>query len=368
MVRLHDDPDNFISLVTSVGNRSGIREDILEKDYYVVLFLEELSEMQKEGLPAYFKGGTALYKMLKSPNRFSEDIDLSVDTRGKSNSQNKVLLERSTKKFSSLERDPSKGFSHRSEMESHYSYTPIFPPSAPDPLDRFGTMKIEATSFTTPEPVSGVQVTPLIYDFADDREKHTLESLYGVKPFSVACISMERIFVDKLFAAEGYLRRTLSGQSKDFEASKQIYDLSVLSKNESILALLDNDSEMERLLKIQTDEEIKRHGGIGGVLPKDFMLFSSPDIYSRLYSEYNHMQNVYVFDPRYNIPFKDAVSSVMDLGEKLNSKGVWRDFGDLSSPPEPRPAEKGGVAGYSEAHSTIQNRDSETKGKNYPER
>lgn len=31
-----------------------------------------------EGLPAYFKGGTALYKALKTTNRFSEDIDFSV--------------------------------------------------------------------------------------------------------------------------------------------------------------------------------------------------------------------------------------------------------------------------------------------------
>lgn len=58
------------------------RTDVLEKDYYVVLTLKELAGMQKDDLPAFFKGGTALYKALKTTNRFSEDIDLSVDTRG----------------------------------------------------------------------------------------------------------------------------------------------------------------------------------------------------------------------------------------------------------------------------------------------
>lgn len=51
----------------------GVRLDILEKDYYVSLLLRELAEKQKE-LPAYFKGGTALYKAQKSIRRFSQDM------------------------------------------------------------------------------------------------------------------------------------------------------------------------------------------------------------------------------------------------------------------------------------------------------
>ena len=62
--------------------------DIIEKDYYVVMILKMLSEKQSNGLHAFFKGGTALYKAIKTVNRFSEDIDLSVDA-GENNSQNK---------------------------------------------------------------------------------------------------------------------------------------------------------------------------------------------------------------------------------------------------------------------------------------
>lgn len=64
-------------ILRDTGKSSGVRADILEKDYYVTLFLKELSELQNNGLKAYFKGGTALYKALKATNRFSEDIDLS---------------------------------------------------------------------------------------------------------------------------------------------------------------------------------------------------------------------------------------------------------------------------------------------------
>ena len=74
-MKLHLDKDAFGVLLEDIHSRTGYRTDVLEKDYYVVLILSELAEMQKDGLPAYFKGGTALYKALKTTNRFSEDIE-----------------------------------------------------------------------------------------------------------------------------------------------------------------------------------------------------------------------------------------------------------------------------------------------------
>ena len=75
---LHNDQDAFRVLLETIHNETGYRKDVLEKDYYVVLLLKELSELQRDGLPAYFKGGTALYKALKTTNRFSEDIYLLI--------------------------------------------------------------------------------------------------------------------------------------------------------------------------------------------------------------------------------------------------------------------------------------------------
>ena len=101
-MKLHEDRDAFLFMIEQIHQKTGQREDVLEKDYYVVLFLKELAKMQEEGLQAYFKGGTALYKALKTTKRFSEDIDLSVDTRGCSRSQNDKRLERAAKKYQSL--------------------------------------------------------------------------------------------------------------------------------------------------------------------------------------------------------------------------------------------------------------------------
>ena len=54
-MKLHLDRDAFGVLLEDIHSRTGYRTDVLEKDYYVVLILSELAEMQKDGLPAYFK-------------------------------------------------------------------------------------------------------------------------------------------------------------------------------------------------------------------------------------------------------------------------------------------------------------------------
>lgn len=102
-MKLHKDKYAFLTLIHKIHDRSRIREDILEKDYYVTLLLKELSEKQEQ-LPAYFKGGTALYKALKSIRRFSEDIDLTVDIGGCSSSQAKKRLELASRRYRSLPR------------------------------------------------------------------------------------------------------------------------------------------------------------------------------------------------------------------------------------------------------------------------
>ena len=95
-MKLHEDKFAFLNIINLIHEASGIRSDILEKDYYVTLLLRELADKQAE-LPAYFKGGTALYKAQKSIRRFSEDIDLTVCIDNCSNSQAKKRLELATK-------------------------------------------------------------------------------------------------------------------------------------------------------------------------------------------------------------------------------------------------------------------------------
>lgn len=321
-MNLHLDTLAFQVLLNDIHERTGYRLDVLEKDYYVVLLLKELSTMQNEGLKAYFKGGTALYKALRTTNRFSEDIDLSVDTRDLSRTQNDKLLEKSTKKYASLERIPTEGKTNRSEVVAVYSYFPISQYDKNDALQRFGKVKVESTSFTISEPISDIEVSAMIYDLANDEQKKILCEKYSVCPFFVKTITLERIFIDKLFAAESYVRKS-DVPHRAFEAAKHIYDLSVMSAHPQIIALFDNETEMKRLLQIRLTEEKVRLDGVPNLAPKDFIFFEEVKYNENIRQAYEIMQRQYVLRNCDRISFETAVNSLSTIHQKLCNNRAW---------------------------------------------
>lgn len=324
-MKLHEDAGAFVNVLETIGEREGYRLDVLEKDYYVVLILKELSEKQKAGLPAYFKGGTALYKLLKNAKRFSEDIDLSVDTRGCSGSQNKKRLNLATKEYKSLKRNKSEGSTNKSEVIAYYTYEPVEDFDRDDQLSRFGKMMIEATSFTISEPVAEMEITPLIYDLATKEERKELAEQYEVGPFSVEAITIDRIFVDKLFAAESYVRKS-NEKNRAFEAAKHIYDLSVMMDIEEIKALLTDEVKMKKLLDIRMEEEKGRLDGIPGVRPQEFILFFEAANNERVKREYGNMMGVYVFREKDRIPYYEAMMRLQQINTMLERNKAWSEY------------------------------------------
>lgn len=324
-MKLHLDPNAFRVLIEQIHQQTGYRTDVLEKDYYVTLILEELSERQENGLPAYFKGGTALYKALKTTNRFSEDIDLSVDTRECSRSQNDKRLEQATKKYTGLFRNASEGRTNRSEVITVYTYEPVTTYDADDALQRFGRVKIEATSFTISEPVEKLMIAPMIYDYATDEQRYILKTQYDVAPFPIMTISLERAFIDKLFAAEAYTRRS-DDPHRAFEAAKHLYDLSVMARLHVIQGLYANDAKLKHLLNIRIEEEADRLDGIPGVTPQEFTFFQTLATNTAIRRAYEIMQNQYVLTPSDRIPFEDAVSAIQGIQSQLQKCPAWMEY------------------------------------------
>lgn len=288
-MKLHEDKDAFGLLLENIHEKTGYRTDVLEKDYYVLLILQELSNFQADGLPAYFKGGTALYKALKTTNRFSEDIDLSVDTRGCSRT------------------DPVTAF------------------DTDDALQRFGKLKVEATSFTISEPVDSLEISAMLYNLATEEQKKILETVYDVKPFFIQTITLERIFVDKLFAAEAYVRHSSINQ-RAFEAAKHIYDLAVIAQHPKVSALLSDSDKLKHLLEIRMKEEQGRLDGIPGIVPTEFIFFTQAGDNSGVRKAYETMQNQYVLREQDRIEFKTAVKALINIQESLLKNPAWTDF------------------------------------------
>lgn len=321
-MRLHNDKDAFIVLLEDIHDKTGYRLDVLEKDYYVVLILKELAKKQSDGLPAYFKGGTALYKALKTTRRFSEDIDLSVDTRDCSRTQNDKRLENATKKYKELIRVPEQGKTNRSEVVAVYNYEPVVAYDHNDTLQRFGKLKIEATSFTISDPITDLEISPLLYNLASEEQRKILQDIYDIKPFYVKTITLERIFIDKLFAAESYYRKS-SQDHRAFEAAKHIYDLSVMSKHPNIINLMSDESKMKRLLDIRTQEELGRLDGISNVNPSSFLFFEHTNENKDIKRAYEIMQNQYVFRKKDKISFQQVIQDLSKILTSLNKNKSW---------------------------------------------
>ena len=76
-MRLHKDAETFRELISIVAADKHLPESAIERDYYIVLLLKNLSESEYADR-CVFKGGTSLSKCYPgSIERFSEDIDLT---------------------------------------------------------------------------------------------------------------------------------------------------------------------------------------------------------------------------------------------------------------------------------------------------
>lgn len=328
MMMLHLDRETFEGIVLTIASRQGIRPDVLEKDYYVCLMLSELSGNQAD-LKTYFKGGTALYKALRTMNRFSEDIDLTVYVEDcKTNSQRKRRLEKSAEDYNCLPKlttDPD-NYKSKGNITVVYGYNPIFIDELDDPLQRFGRVKVEATSFTVSEPTQPMTIAPLLYESATDEEKVILTANYQVFPFPIQTIKLERIFIDKVFAAEFYFRKvndsSLGFPEREgfaFDVAKHIYDLMVLYAHPIIQSLLSNETELRQMIQFKRVEEQVRTGGIEESLRiRDFSYFGQALEHDLLSSAYQRMQDTYVFHDKDKKSLGDAgivFSAILEIDE-----------------------------------------------------
>ncbi|HEX8163583.1 MAG TPA: nucleotidyl transferase AbiEii/AbiGii toxin family protein [Pyrinomonadaceae bacterium] len=66
-------------LFQETANRRGVATQIIEKDFWVCWTLRHLFELPEVGPNLIFKGGTSLSKIFQAIERFSEDIDVSIN-------------------------------------------------------------------------------------------------------------------------------------------------------------------------------------------------------------------------------------------------------------------------------------------------
>ena len=310
---LHLNKFEFENFIEIIKERANIDKDIIEKDYYVCLVLKELAKKQ-DYLKAYFKGGTAVYKILDTMNRFSEDIDLTVKVLlEESNTRNKKRLKESALGYEieGLELIKDECIDNKGSITGVYQYTSVYEDSE-IPLQRAGKIQVESTSFTVSEPTEKYYIEPLIYKLANDKEKKILEEQFDITKIEIEIIKLERMFIDKIFAAEFYYIRNMY-----MDTAKHLYDISVLFSNNKIQKLLNNKDELNKLIQYKRQEENVRIGGIDEKTAiKDFSYFKL-DFDDSLIKEFEKMQDKYVLNDKYKVSINDTKNVLEKIYNKI---------------------------------------------------
>ena len=215
---LHTDKDIFPQLIidTSLYMRIADRA-MVEKDYYITLFLSEIAKRQKNII---FKGGTSLSKCHKIINRFSEDLDLSLSpltgkvTEGQRKKLKKDILDIIGETGFFLE-NPDFIRSRRDFNRYVINYHPAISQSY---LAK--NLIVETSVHIMPFPNETWEVTSYLYDYLRHMNADTQIEKYMLKPFKITVQSLERTFADKIFAIADYYL-----SNKSMRLSRHIYDL-----------------------------------------------------------------------------------------------------------------------------------------------
>lgn len=267
---LHNDKETFSQAINLVTNKNGIRPEIVEKDYYVTMILRLLSER----LPfIVFKGGTSLSKCHKAIKRFSEDIDITIDTtisQGQKKKVKEAIEEVSAilgLSIPNIDKTRSRRDYNRYEIE----YNPI------DELDDVAVLPavILETSYTAISfPVSELPVHNYIGDMMVEEAPDYIEK-YALSPFTMKVQDISRTLADKVFAICDYYL-----QNKTEKHSRHLYDIYKL------LPHVPQDDSFKKLVK-----EVRQVRALSPVCPSAKPDVDVVDLLKRIVSE-----NVYKSD------------------------------------------------------------------------
>lgn len=243
-------------------------------------------------------------------NRFSEDIDLTVKIlKSQSNTKNRNRLKNSalSYKIEGLMLSKEDCINKKGSITGIYKYNSMYEPTS-TPLHRDGIIQVEATSFTVSEPYQKYFIEPLIYKLSNNYEKNILSKQFNVSHFPINIIKIERMFIDKIFAAEFYFIRNML-----HDVSKHFYDICILLQNETIKKLLNNEKELIKLVNYKRKEELLRIGGINAKTKiKDFNYFKL-DFNKNFIHEFYNMQNKYLLNNNYKITISELKENLSKL-------------------------------------------------------
>ena len=238
-MNLHLHSKEFKELISIVANKMNLPESAIERDYYMVILLYNLSNSEYAS-QCVFKGGTSLSKCYPgSIERFSEDIDLTFLGMNKSDK----FCEKNIK---NIEKIITQNFNTRKINEERNARNKSMYVWFDDEQNK---IKLEIGSNVKPDPYSTKTLKSYIHEYLEVSFPEYIEK-YNLKSVTLNVLNIERTFIDKLMSVK---RHALCGTLKS--KVRHIYDISRLFKLPEIQTFLKNKIELERLIKLTKETD-----------------------------------------------------------------------------------------------------------------
>ena len=294
---LHRDRETFKDMVEQAADGNGRTPAVVEKDYYVTLILKLLSEQLAE---CVFKGGTSLSKGFHVIDRFSEDIDITFKEHIGESRRKKlknVVLKGISEELGMPVANWEETQSDRDYNAYLFSYESVFG-LQDDRLPQY--VKLETALGSYSFPTQTVEIRNYIGDYLEGRGRTDLAEQFSLGRFSMNLQSLERTYIDKVFALCDYY---LQGKSKRY--SRHLYDIYKLTPliefNDGFAALIQEVREHRSKMRIcpSADEAVD--------VPSVILEFCDNSFYRE---DYQSITDYFAED---TVPYDDVIGQMRTL-------------------------------------------------------
>ncbi len=307
---LHHNKELFRQVIIKTSNKTGISEAIIEKDYYVTLFLQELS---KNCPNVVFKGGTSLSKCYHAINRFSEDIDLNFDNQYSKPTESMrrffgkaIVLTGDILGLEPVNFQKEKLPYKKDYMKLEYKYPTIFPALYLKP-----NILIETSVRSPSFPIKECEVTSVIGDYLRLENRNDIRDISGLNSFIIKTQSLERTFTDKIFAVADFYEN-----NETERLSRHMYDLYKM-RNFVNLSTIEYMQLFSDVLLVRQLQPNNLSAQLNKNMIQDLIQVINLDYYRE---DYNNVTSKIIYD---NVPYELVKKNLSNLVSEINELKIY---------------------------------------------
>ena len=299
MAFLHNDKEQFSDAINLTAYQTGVMAQAVEKDYYVSLILRKLAQR----IPfIVFKGGTSLSKCHGVIKRFSEDIDITIDTEITQGQKQRVkgAIVEIAAELDMVVTNLNETHSRR----DYNRYIIAYPSVLPTASDAVQSAVLLETSFKTVSfPTVELPVRSYIGTMMESEAPDLIKD-FELEPFSMKVQGLDRTLADKIFAiCDYYMLNTVQ------KHSRHLYDIHML------LPLVPLDENFRELMRDVREDRKASPVCVSAQDKVDIPAVLQQIIKENVYrSDYNNLTTQLLEEP---IAYETVIDSLRQVAAQL---------------------------------------------------